>query len=1165
MTTAVPDGAIADRNAGSDAGRPAAPPVVAVVVVHEPGAWFVETLESLARQDYPNLNTLFLVAGGTTDTDGRDIGQRIRATLPTAFIRIVEGGPSGGPGFGPTANAVLDVVEGDSGFFCLCHDDVALAPDAIRLMVEELYRSNAGIVGPKLVSWDNARLLQDVGLDVDRFGEPASRVDPGEFDQEQADAVADVFAVPSACMLVRADLFRALGGFDDSMRFHGEDIDLGWRAHITGARVVVAPSARVRHRGELELRRPDLSHTVMRARNHMRSTMTLTAGSRLPLRMLELIGLTIVEVVLGVFAGRFSEAWAAVRALVGAVPRVPTYLARRGSIAKQRRVSDHEVHGLQSRGSNRLRSFVRAREMRTFIGVGETTRRWRDRSLAPIITWVVVAVAVLIASRSFISGSVPVIGEFLPFPSGAGDLWRSFTSGWNGNGLGATSPNPTGLATLAAGSVFWLFDMSLGLTALVVGLILLGGLGVWRLTDLFPSNRERVVALITYVAMPLVPGVVSTGRLGALVAFAAVPWFVHLLRVSVGIGTADPASAAVDLVDGIVDLEPRERVRRAAVLAIVAALAAALAPPVLVIFAGVVVVIALCSFAAGSGWPTAAWIGGLGLGACVVAWLLNFPASTTWSWESLSSVSLAGPTGRGLADVAAMDVGEAELGRLGLALYLPVVTGLLLARAWRLTWSARAAGLVVVFGALAVLEDRGDLPVRMPEVGFLLAPAALGLAIAAASAVSSFSSDVAGGTFGWRQPVGLLSVAAVGVGMFPSLLSITDGSWYAPTTTMAQLVETQIAPDDELGDFRVLYLGDPRLLPGAPIDVESGDGGFGEGIGMVLTEPGLPGIADRWVAPHTDADDALRAALADIGGNLTQRGGRLLAPFGIRYIVVPVYDGAVSTPDHPVDIPSGLLGALGAQLDLELRYSAPNYVLYENRSAYPAAALFTGAAAGSAAAQTPADLVRADLTSGTPALGTVLDDRSGRGTLEAGVFQLAVPFDDNWKLTVNGENVPARAGLGVMTAFDVPAAGPAELSYEQPGSRRNQLLLQAVLWVAALVVASRLRTPGWVGRALGRGSGVGSGEAAIELDELSDARPMGDDDPTRIQPRLLRPEQPFTPDTMGPLFGDELRGGPAVAASDGDERAAWVDEMFDDDDDDDDTLPVVRPDERGRE
>ena len=103
-----------------------APPVVAVVVVNDPGDWFDETLESLARQDYPNLNTLFLLSSGTVDP--RRARTASAPGCPTRSCAIVEGGPSGGPGYGPAANAVLDVVEGDSGFFCLCHDDVALAP-----------------------------------------------------------------------------------------------------------------------------------------------------------------------------------------------------------------------------------------------------------------------------------------------------------------------------------------------------------------------------------------------------------------------------------------------------------------------------------------------------------------------------------------------------------------------------------------------------------------------------------------------------------------------------------------------------------------------------------------------------------------------------------------------------------------------------------------------------------------------------------------------------------------------------------------------------------------------------------------------------------------------------------------------------------------------------
>ena len=62
-------------------------------------------------------------------------------------------------------------------------------------MVEEAYRSNAGIVGPKLVDYDHPDVLLEVGMAVDHYGVPFSGIEPGEVDQEQHDAVRDVFFV----------------------------------------------------------------------------------------------------------------------------------------------------------------------------------------------------------------------------------------------------------------------------------------------------------------------------------------------------------------------------------------------------------------------------------------------------------------------------------------------------------------------------------------------------------------------------------------------------------------------------------------------------------------------------------------------------------------------------------------------------------------------------------------------------------------------------------------------------------------------------------------------------------------------------------------------------------------------------------------------------------
>ena len=216
-------------------------------------------------------DTWLEVAGVVIDGAGRDDpGPRVAAVLPDAFLRRPDrrGRP---PGFAGAANDVLDTVQG-AAFLVFCHDDVAPEPDALRLMVEESLRSNAGIVAPKLVDWDHDDRLFSVGLSVDKTGATTPLVDRGELDQEQHDSVRDVFAAASACLLVRADLFAELGGFDPAMADYGADVDLCWRAQVAGARVVVAPEARVRHReAAREAPGADPERARMEPRNHMRA------------------------------------------------------------------------------------------------------------------------------------------------------------------------------------------------------------------------------------------------------------------------------------------------------------------------------------------------------------------------------------------------------------------------------------------------------------------------------------------------------------------------------------------------------------------------------------------------------------------------------------------------------------------------------------------------------------------------------------------------------------------------------------------------------------------------------------------------------------------------------------------------------------------------------
>ena len=1134
---------------------PTAPPVVAVVVVHEPGDWFEETLEACAEQDYPNLRFLFLVAESATDV-GPAFGQMetaIQAWIPDAFVRSV----GSNPGFAGAANEVMRLVDGENGFFLFCHDDIAPDADAVRLMVEELYRSNAGAVGPKLVEWDDPGVLRTVGLGLDRFGETDQPIEPGEVDQEQHDGVRDVFVLPSACLLVRADLFRELGGFDDALHLHGEDIEFCWRIHHSGARVVVAPSARVRHRAALRTRRPDLNHDRMAARHRVRTVATMTGASRMPLRMLELAVLTVAELVAGMFTGRFREGLASLGALFGLVPRIPAIVTRRRSVSALRRVPEREVLGLQQRGSARMTSFLRTRETATYVGAGSNVRRWRESSTAPVIAWLVVLALVLIGSRSFLSGGVPAVGDFLRFPESPRDLLGRFSSGWNPTGTGASSPNPSGMAAVSLLSVTTLFRMGLLHTVFIVGLAVVGLIGLWKLATVFPSTRARIAALAVYAASPLVGGAFSSGALDVLVVFAAVPWVLHTLRRAVGVETADPRTADTDVADGLAHLGWSERLRRTVQFGIVVALAAVFAPVVLPLSALVGVLMAVASLLALAPWRTAANYLAVTVVGVALATLLQVPWISSWDWDAIVGPPPIGDPGRGVRALASFEIGPTDLASLALALYIPVVSALLLARAWRLTWAVRATVLIVVFGALAVLADRGSLPLAAPEAGVLLVPVAVGVALSAAAALAAFDLDVRGGSFGWRQPLGIAASVAVAVGVIPGLLAVTAGNWNAPSTPLSVLIEARLpaVPEDGPGDYHVLLVGDARLLPIPATE-------YRDGVSFAVMSDDNLDIADQW--PATDlSDDVIRDALDQIASGSTQRAGRLLAPLGIRFVVVPEFDGVNSTSADPIELPTGLVDAFDEQLDIVSVVGLPTVEFFENTSWLPTYSLLTGATAEASRTAGDAALVSANL-SDAQAIFSGTDARTAsRNEVIPGVVHLAVPFDENWTLEVDGEQIEPRRAFGVSTAFDVDTPGIATLSYSTPGSRTLAVVVQALLWVAALFVAARVSVP-----FARRRTGLVADETLITLDH----RPADESAP--ILPRSAVAVAP------GLDPGLDMSGEIARGASDGEagEEAAsadssgvdgkvdvidelpWVDELMGSEVDDPITVTDDRPD-----
>ena len=1014
------------------------------MVVHQPGPWLEEALDALAAQDYGNLKSLFLVAG-----EAGDVPSRIRERVPNAFVRAVEGNP----GFGAAANEVLRLVEGDNGFFCFLHDDVALEPGAIRLLVEELYRSNAGIVGPKLVTWSYPGILQHVGLAVDRFGEIDPIVEPGEVDQEQHDAVRDAFALPSACLLVRADLFRAIGGFDPSIEYYGDDVDLCWRAHLGGARVVVVPAASARHREQLAERRPDLRHTSLATRNRMRTVATLTGASRLPLVSVQLVLVTLAETIVGVLTGRFRAVGASLLSLLGMVPRTPAFFARRRSLLGLREVPDTEVAGLQLRGSARLTNYLRSRESRQVDPFSTTERRWRQTAgSAPALAWLAVGILALVGSRNIITDGAPRFGEFLAFPSSPGGMVGDYLSGWSGHGLGSSTAVPTGVALVAVASVGTLFHMGLLHTLLIIGLLFAGYLGMWRLASLYPTARARVAALVVYAAVPLPAHLLATGRWAALACYGATPWALHLLRRLAGMETS--GSRHDEDVEHSVVVSPQRFVRWAAQLALLTAATVAFAPAFALLLVGSAVLIALGTVVVGGSNRAALTVLGAAVGAVIVGFFANLPWSLSLfgsdGWTSIVGVPVTSSRSLGLGNLARFLDDGGGLAALAVVLFLPVVVAPVVARAWRFTWAVRAALLVFGFGGLAVLDDHSSLPFRMPEPGVLLVPVAIGVALAAACLAAAFQDDVLGGSFGWRQPLGLLAGVSVALGVVPGVINVADGSWDMPSRTLVSVLG-QLPSDPAEGDYRVLWIGDPRAIPVAASTYQPG-------IGYAITDDGDLTLQEYWGGRPSATETEVADAMRQMAAGVTLRGGRLLAQYGIRFVIVPVADGANGTIGAPLPTPVGLVDVLDDQLDLAAPLTKPpNYLIYENTAYTPTRSILTESGAAASREAGGVALSRSELTGSQPFAVGAADRGPAVGPVPAGTLHVAVPFDEHWKLTVDGVEVPGRRAFGATLAFDIPSAGAARLTYDTPATRMVWVVLQALLWLVMMIAASTLR------------------------------------------------------------------------------------------------------------
>jgi len=153
-------------------------------------------------------------------------------------------------GFAKAVNRAVAISGEGINYLLILNNDAFVKKGAMQYLLQVMAAdATIGIAGPKIMQRGAGHRIDSAGCrGIVPLAQPFMR-GHGEVDAGQYDRMEDVEYLSGACMMVRGDSFREVGGFDEDFYMYFEDWDLCRRIRRRGKRCVYLPSAVAEHVG----------------------------------------------------------------------------------------------------------------------------------------------------------------------------------------------------------------------------------------------------------------------------------------------------------------------------------------------------------------------------------------------------------------------------------------------------------------------------------------------------------------------------------------------------------------------------------------------------------------------------------------------------------------------------------------------------------------------------------------------------------------------------------------------------------------------------------------------------------------------------------------------------------------------------------------------------
>ena len=419
-------------------------------------------------------------------------------------------------------------------------------PDALATLLELAGRSSelTGIIGPKLVSTQNPRLITQLGLTLTPMGDAFSPVSD-TYDQGQHDRPGDSLAVGAAGMLIRSSVFAQVANFDSNAPELAADIDFSIRSRMAGYRVVLEPKARVAYDGKSADLGKKMKLELRKASIHLR--MVYSPIWLVALYWLALIPLGFLRAVYRIAQKRPDRIWAEIAAGFWGFFTAPKRLSSRSLLSGKAKVSLTDLKPLRATWAD-VRAASRASADRdeaqqnlAAFARGDSNEE-PAKGFSAAMGWLFVLLLAVTSWRLFPINVAVTGANALPLSGELGELFARAGASWQPIADGYFAPSdPFNWVLLLLGSItFWAPQFSIGLAIFLARPLAFAG--AWRVAGLFTKKAwARNLAGVGYALWPTLGIALNQASVPELVATVALPWLVLAVARAAGLGRVGSA------------------------------------------------------------------------------------------------------------------------------------------------------------------------------------------------------------------------------------------------------------------------------------------------------------------------------------------------------------------------------------------------------------------------------------------------------------------------------------------------------------------------------------------------------------------------------------------------------------------------------------------------